>query len=92
MADGPSDSLVCSPRYSPNGHEYDQAAGSTFDFCERCGREVMVAPSGRRMIRERDLEIVCIPCAMADPEAEFSPPEPEQIEEVRRHFQLRPPV
>lgn len=60
--------------------------GSTFTHqCGKCGRRVMVAPTGQRLLREQPgTSIVCLPCFLADPpkNLEFRPA--GSTEEIRR--------
>jgi ribosomal protein S27AE len=55
--------LMCAPADSPM-----EVAGSAYDReCARCGRGVMIAPSGQEYLKaNRDAEIVCTPCMLAE--------------------------
>jgi hypothetical protein len=62
--DPPSDQpepvvLVCAPADAPR-----VVPGSVFGYaCVLCGRQVMIAPSGQRMLaREPGIYIICGPC------------------------------
>jgi DNA-directed RNA polymerase subunit RPC12/RpoP len=47
------------------GRRFDGAniPGTIFDHCSECGEEVSIAPSGQRILAERDdLRIVCMNC------------------------------
>jgi hypothetical protein len=86
------DSLVCSPVHDPNGNLSEAVAGSKVVHCDRCGREVWIAPSGRRMVDEKGLELVCIPCTVVavrnDPDVKFGVHSASLVE-LRDHYRDR---
>ena len=76
--------LICNLATAPL-----MAQGSAFDrHCSRCGVRVMIAPSGQKILREKQLEIVCMPCILPDLEKrdEFTLVRPtgEQVLEAKR--------
>lgn len=89
------DSLVCAPAHNADGSLSEMVVGSKVEHCDRCGRAVWVAPSGQRVLREKGLEIVCIPCVVTavkdDPDVKFAV-NPESVVELRDHYRRgRPP-
>ncbi len=84
--------LVCLPvENDPTGDK--GAPGSIKDKCSECSRDVWIAPTGQKYVKEKGFVVICIPCAVRkDKEAQdkgerptnLMPPTPEQIEEVRR--------
>lgn len=55
-----ADYLVCGPLDGP------QIPGSLPERCSRCSAAVTVAPSGQGLRARRELEILCVPCAVAE--------------------------
>jgi hypothetical protein len=81
-----SDFLVCS--------NVPTLAGAVPAKCALCAADVTIAPSGQRMLRDKELTILCIPCAQqtiaADPRPEIAPVTFEQTRELLEHaFQRR---
>ncbi len=80
--------LVCLPVIdNPDGNNL--AASSIKNKCSECGREVWIAPSGRKLITEKGLIIICLPCAHrkekeAGESGTVMPLTPEQQGEIRR--------
>lgn len=65
-------------------------------FCSECEREVVVAPSGQKILIDGNVRIMCDECgeyAMAlDPEPVMLPPTVEQLFEIALFHQTQPPV
>lgn len=59
--------------------------GSVTASCSRCDAEVVVSPSGQKMIAQRGLKVLCMACFDADIPIfdEVMPPTPEQLAEIR---------
>ena len=69
--------------------------GTTTDVCAECGREILVAPSGRDLQQTMPppVTLVCIDCGIAniqaDPEPTVLEPTSEQLDELARHRERR---
>jgi hypothetical protein len=82
-----SDFLVCG---DPAGAS---VPGSVIDRCSRCNALITISPSGQRMLDERHLKPLCIPCAQTTGEGllpgRVQPPTPEQIAELAAYYARR---
>lgn len=81
MLDEERDCLACVTK------DADHVEGSELSLCDKCGNEIWVSPSGLRLQEERDLRLVCIPCATPDllSGAAVVPVTPGQIRELASH-------
>lgn len=82
------DVLACVPTASQGAI----AEGSTRDRCADCRRGVWVAPSGRELVAEHNLTILCVPCAIESATREgvpFEDPQPSQLAEIIQHYAHR---
>lgn len=83
-----TDCIACVPVDAPG----IVAVGSTRARCSDCGAGVWIAPSGVRMVAEKGLVIVCIPCVhkrmAADPNPKIQSITPEQAVEAMRTMGL----
>ena len=57
------------------------ALGSKVRSCSVCNRAVYVAPSGLKMVKERNLKIVCLDYCVPKKVRQM-PPTPEQLQEI----------
>lgn len=75
--------LVCQPVQ----HSLAVIPGSVQHDCNDCGTKVWVAPSGQKLVRERDATIICPKCALLKMEKDPGPHEitvtPETVQEVK---------
>lgn len=82
-----SDFLVCGTPGPPS------VPGSVMGRCVRCNALIAIAPSGQRMLDERHLKPLCIPCAQTTGEGllpgRVEPPTPEQIAELAAYYAKR---
>jgi hypothetical protein len=81
-----SDAIVCVPVSEPG----IVAVGSVMRACGDCGTDVWIEQSGLELVTEKDLTIVCPPCAMArvqrEGPPEFMPVTERQIAEAAAIF------
>ena len=77
--------LVCAPADWPYSVE-----GSSFDYlCSKCARQLQVAPSGLRLMRQRPIVCVCPACFMAAIGAEGVTIEPITDDQLGEFVTLR---
>lgn len=69
--------IICS-RWTPAALR--RVPGNRRAKCDHCGGAIVVSPQGRRIVRDANAELVCMPCALrADPDA-IAEPVPGAIE------------
>jgi hypothetical protein len=79
--------LICADADAPM-----TVRGSVFNHCARCGRAVMVAPTGQQKLREiPDIEIRCGLCFMKYMEAGDTLELAAPLEEMRRERKTMQP-